>query len=231
MKFNVLAWAAVCFYYRSAGDKRYRAMMSDQDFLKRIRNVPSELSLKEFEEKVVLGLVNMEHYDLLMHHRLAETILQKIIDLVMEMPIITETSLVTCDVNAPETAAVIERTFSILKVNGLWITGISKIAHILNDRLFPILSPDLVKHFNITDNGASLRRWLCNVQEDIREATTDFNACGFQGSPGRFLSEKLGYTKEGYEKSLVKLADEYYWLRYGDCLPIPPIWAPAVILH
>ncbi len=44
----------------------------------------------------------------------------------------------------------------------------------------------------------------------------------------RFLSEKLGYTRFGYEKSLVKFLDEFFWLRFGDNLPVPPRWIPDV---
>jgi len=227
MKFNDLAWAAVCFYYRSAGDKRYRRMMSNHDFLKRLRQAPGNVSSREFEEQVVLGFINVEHYDLLKQHRLADTILQHITEVVSEMPAVTKKSLLTCDINDPETADIIENTFSMLKMNGMWTTGVSKIAHVLNDSLFPILSPELAQHFRISDDSESLKRWFRIVQEDIRQAADEFKMTGLPGSPEGFLSEKLGYHSEGYEKSLVKLADEYYWLRHGDCLPVPPHWTPV----
>jgi hypothetical protein len=226
MKFYDLAWAAFCFYYRSSGDKRYRGMMIDQDFLKRLRETPDKVSVIEIEERVVLGLVNMEHYDLLINHKLAETLKHKIIDLKAEIPNLTQISLVDCDINDPATTATFSRTFSAFQINGLWYTGISKIAHVLNDRFFPILSPDLVKYFDISDDPDSLRQWLRTVQEDISEVTQDYKTSGIEGSPEKFLSDKIGYTQEGYQKSIIKFIDEYYWLRYVDCLQLPPRWNP-----
>jgi hypothetical protein len=229
LKFNDLAWASVCFYYRSAGDKRYRTMMIDHDFLTRLRKTPWDVSPREFEERVVLGLINVEHYDLLVHNKLAKTLLQKVTELESEIPNITEISLIDCDINDPDTMAVIERTFSALNIDGLWFTGISKIAHVLNDRFFPILSPDLVRHFKISDDANSLKQWLNTVQQDIREVTQDFKIHNLEGSPEEFISDKIGYAHEGYQKSIIKLVDEYYWLRHGDHLEVPPKWVPASI--
>ena len=201
-------------------------MMIDQDFLKRLRETPDKVSVIELEERVVLGLVNMEHYDLLINHKLAETLMHKIIDLKTEIPNLTQISLVDCDINDPATTAIFMRTFSSFQINGLWYTGISKIAHVLNDKFFPILSPDLVKYFDISEDPESLKQWLHTVQEDIYEVTQDYKRSGIEGSPERYLSDKIGYTQEGYQKSIIKFVDEYYWLRYVDCLQLPPRWNP-----
>jgi hypothetical protein len=228
MKFNDLAWAAVCFYYRSAGDKRYCAAMKDSDFLSRMRCMPQALSVKEFEEKAIDGFINMENYDLLVSHRLTEQILKTIVDLQLEIFTLMGMSLLECNLNDRRLTEAITMTYAELRAYGLWITGASKIAHLLNDRLFPLLSPSLARHFNISDDKASIRNWLFRVQNDLQEATADFHAQGMQGSLEHFLSSKLGYSAEGCKKSLVKFADEYYWLKYSDCLSVPPRWAPGL---
>ncbi len=71
--------------------------------------------------------------------------------------------------------------------------------------------------------------WLRLAQQNAREVTDSFHEEGLSGSPSKFLSDKLGYTEYGYEKSLVKFLDEYFWLRFGDNLPIPPRWVPPFI--
>lgn len=227
MKFNEMAWAAVCFYYRSAGDRRYGAIMKDSDFLSRLRGMPQALSVKEFEEKAIDGLINMENYDLLVSHQLAEKVLSKLIDLQRETIDLMSTSLLECNLNDNRVVEAITMTYIELRAYGLWITGASKIAHLLNDRLFPLLSPPLARYFCVSDDKASIKNWLTRIQNDIREVTADFHAAGMPGSPEQFLSEQLGYRAEGYEKSLVKFADEYYWLKFADCLTVPPRWAPG----
>ena len=64
MNFNTLCWSAVCFCYRSIGDQRYGRIMRDTAFLTRLRKNPKKVSSRELEEKLILGYVNIEYYDL-----------------------------------------------------------------------------------------------------------------------------------------------------------------------
>ena len=66
-------------------------------------------------------------------------------------------------------------------------------------------------------------------QQNALEVTIDFQDYGYDSSPEDFLSRKLGYKDQGYQKSLVKFLDEYYWLKFGDNLPVPPSWIPKFI--
>ena len=59
MNFYELSWGAVCFYYRSVGDHKYCQIMRDKSFLSRLRQTPHEINPKEFEEKVLLGKVDL----------------------------------------------------------------------------------------------------------------------------------------------------------------------------
>jgi hypothetical protein len=226
MRFNELAWAGFCFYYRSGGDKRYSAIMSDREFLSQIRNHPERIRLNEFEEKAILGYINIQNFDLLLKHKLTENILTKLTSLKREISFLQDLSLAECNLEEEELVDAVNRIYSELQVDGLWITGASKIAHLLNDRLLPPISLDIARHFEI-NYRADITPWLKRMQWDIQEAVDDFNQQAYEGTPSRYLSEKLGYQICGYDKSLVKFADEYYWLVYGDRLPIPPKWVPA----
>jgi hypothetical protein len=229
MKFNELAWSSVCFYYRSNGDRRYCAVMKETNFLTRLRNQPETLSAKEFGENAILGFINLEHYDLLVSHRLAEKVLAKIIEMMPEIKLLSGLSLRACDLKDNQVIEAMINIYSGLRAYGLWVTGASKIAHLVNDQLFPLLSPSLVKYYSINDDMASLKHWLASVQTDIQEVTDDFHREGLQGTPDEFLSNHIGYSSTGCNKSLVKLADEYYWLKYCDALPIPPVWVPPLV--
>lgn len=229
MRFNEIAWAGFCFYYRSAGDKRYSAIISDCQFLSQIRDHPEKISLSEFEEKAILGYINIQNYDLLFEHKLTENILIKLTCLKKEISFLQDLSLAKCDLKDKEVVDTINRIYSELLVNGLWITGASKIAHLLNDRLLPPISLNIAMHFDI--HKGDITPLLKRMQWDIQEATEDFNKMSLEGTPSQFLSDNLGYSGcgSGYEKSLVKFADEYYWLIYGDGLPVPPKWIPDTV--
>jgi hypothetical protein len=230
MNFNQLSWGVVCFYYRLAGDNRYCKIMRDTDFLVKLRQSPSDITPKELEEKVLLDHVNIENYDLLIGHNLAQNVLGKIIELQPIVASLQNITLLDCDLSDGEVAGRLNKVYSELySVSGLWLTGISKIAHLLNDKLFVILNLDISNHFQLMDGNTSLIQWLKITQQNAIEVTQDFQEQGLPGRPEEFLSEKLGYDKVGCSKSLVKYLDEYFWLRFGDNLPIPPRWVPPYL--
>lgn len=227
MRFSELAWAGMLFYYKSAGDKRYSSIMSDRGFLERLRNAPAEIPAREFEEKAILGLINVENYDLLMGHKVAEQLLRRVVGLADMVNELKGLSLSGCDLDDAATMQAINRTYTTLYVEGLWVTGVSKIAHLLNEKLFPPLSPDIARHFAIMNQNSDLKPWLKTMQKEILEARSDFRSRGFTDEPEIFLSEKLGYAAVGYTKPMVKFADEYFWLRHIDGMSIPPVWVPS----
>jgi hypothetical protein len=229
MDFNQLAWGAVCFYYRSLGDNKYSKIMRDTDFLTRLKREPASISAVEFEEKVLLDHVNIENYDLLIGHGLARNVLDKIIELQPQTLPLENATLLDCDLSDRSITNKINIIYTTMyTVNGLWLTGVSKIVHLLNDKLFPLLNLDISKHFGLLEGDTNLIQWVRITQQNAREVVADFRKQRLPDSPEKFLSEKLGYTRYGYEKSLVKFLDEFFWLRFGDSLPIPPRWVPPM---
>ena len=230
MNFNQLAWGAVCFYYRSIGDSKYNRIMSDTDFVSRLRNEPFNVSSIEFEEKVLLEHVNVENYDLLIGHGLSSKILSVLVQLLPEIMNLNKLSILDCDLGDEETTNRIKKIYAaVYAINGLWLTGVSKIVHLLNDSLFPLLNLNISKQFGILEGDTSLIQWMKITQQNAIEVTDDFTRQGLPGSPGGFLSEKLGYSRYGYQKSLIKFLDEFFWLRFGDNLAVPPQWIPPTV--
>lgn len=227
MNFNALSWAAVCFYYRSVGDKKYGKIMTNTSFISKLREAPFDISDEDFEEKVILDHVNIENYDLLVKHNLAGHVLAQIVKLQRGTSSLQNITILDCDLSDDNMVERIIRIYvGLCSVHGLWLTGVTKILHLLNDKLFPILNLSISDYFRLPKSKTELVEWLRLVQQDAQEVTKDFHEQGFSGSPAAFLSDKLGYTSSGYEKSLVKFLDEYYWLRFGDNLLIPPKWVP-----
>ena len=227
LTFNDLAWAAVCFYYRSVADRKYCKIIGDTEFITKLRQTPFEIKPEEFEVKVLLDYVNVESYDLLIGHNLAERIIEKAIGLEPDVSSLLNLTVLDCDLSDSAIVETIVKIYSTLySIEGLMLTGVSKIAHLLNDKLFVLLNLDILNHFEIPEGNSGLIQWLRIMQEAARQATDDFYNQGFSGTPEAFISEKLGYTSHGYQKSLVKFLDEFFWLRFGDSLPIPPKWVP-----
>ena len=229
MDFNTLSWGAVLFYYRSAGDKKYGALMADAWFLERLRRHPKTVEAAEFETRVIRDQIHIEDYDLLVGHALAKRVLAQVVNLQSILSPLLEMSILDCNLSGTFTTDAINRVYSeIACVDGLWITGGSKIMHVLNDRLFPVISPDIASTFGLTGNEFRLVEWMRFIQENARAVVSDFRQRDLPGLPEAFLSEKLGYTKAGFRKSMVKFLDEYFWLRHGDHLPVPPRWLPPL---
>jgi hypothetical protein len=228
MNFNMVSWAAVCFYYRSVGDEKYGKIMADATFLNRLRYAPDTVDIKEFEEKIILDHVHIDNYDLLVRRGLAGQVLDQIVSLKATFSPLIDIHIAECDLDDSDTALAINNVYAGLSsVRGLWLTGVSKIMHVLNDRLFAMLSPDIAASLGLVESDTQLLEWLKFVQRTARGVAADFQGQGFSGSPEAFLSDKLGYTAVGFRKSIVKFLDEYFWLRHGDGLPIPPLWVPS----
>lgn len=228
MDFSQLSWGGICFYYRSVGDHKYSRIMRDTEFITRLRKEPYSIQSEEFEEKVLLDHVSIENYDLLIGHNLAKRVLAKIIELQSVTLSMQDASILECDLADPNIMGKIGKVYNELySINGLWLTGVSKIAHLLNDKLFAILNLDISNHFGLLEGDTGLVRWLTITRQNAQEVTQDFHNQGLPGSPEKYLSEKLGYASYGYEKSLIKFIDEYFWLRFGDNLPVPPRWIPS----
>ena len=148
--FHDLAWAAVLYYYRSVADRKYCQIMSDTKFLTKLRQTPFEIEPAEFEQKVILDYVNIESYDLLVGHKMAENLLEKIIGLQPDVSALQDFTLIDYDLSDREITERIKRIYSNLySVDGLWVTGVSKIAHLLNDKLLILLSLDISEHFHL----------------------------------------------------------------------------------
>ena len=90
-----------------------------------------------------------------------------------------------------------------------------------------MLNLDISSHFGILEGNTGLIDWLRIMQTHALDITQDFRDQGLSGTPEDYLSEKLGYAKQGCSKSLAKYLDEYYWLRFADNMPVPPVWVPT----
>lgn len=228
VNFSDIAWAAVCFYYRSVADRRYCKTLSDTSFIEKLRQTPNAITASEFEQKVLLDYVNISNYDVLIEHKLAERLLEIIIELQPEISALQGLTLLDCDLSDRTIADRIDRIYvALYSVPGLWVTGVSKIAHLLNDKLLVLLNLDISNHFRLPDGSIAIITWVKSIQDNAKQVTKDFQERGYQGTPEEFISEKLGYTKQGCHKSMVKYLDEYYWLRFSDNLLIPPPWTPT----
>lgn len=228
ISFYDVSWAALCFYYRSIADRKYCKIMGDTAFIERLRQLPLEITPAEFEQKALLDYVNISSYDLLVGHKLAESILEKIIGLQPDVTALQDYTLLNCNLEDRYISEAITRIYSILSsVPGIWITGVSKIAHLLNEKLLVMLNLNISNQFGILEGSTGLIDWFQIMQNHAKQITEDFHKQELTGTPEEFISEKLGYTNSGCHKPLVKYLDEYYWLCFADNLQIPPIWIPT----
>ena len=230
MKYSDLAWAALCFFYRSCGDLRYVEIMSDEHFIHRLKNEPSDISCKEFEEKAILGYIKIENYDLLMKHKLAMALLEKVTELMPFVFRIQDLDILTADLSESGSDSVSRASDHIYNtlnsVNGIWSTGASKIMHLLNDRLYPVVTTPITEMLRLPHTKFSMAEYMKRIQYQAATACQDFKKIPGECTADDYLSTKLGYSAKGCRKSLVKFIDEYYVLVTRG-LPVPPPWTPV----
>jgi len=117
--------------------------MSDNNFIKRLKEEPCAINRKEFEEKALLGYIKIENYDLLIKQKLSMTILQAIVEMQPLLSRVQDLTILTADLSDTGNQSIvgtIERMYqSLCSVNGLSSAGASKILHLLNNKLFPVI--------------------------------------------------------------------------------------------
>jgi hypothetical protein len=229
VKFSDLAWAALVHYYKSRKDREYVRLFRDTAFISKLRETPWDVSYEEFEAKVISGFVNSIGLRLAVGTR-GGNILAEIIELRHCMPAIQGVHLADCDLSNEDLLKNIRQIYNGLgTIGGLWVTGISKIAHVLNDALFVVLDLKTSQHFGLRGEADDYIKWLGIVQQHALEVNSDFHTLGLPGSPEALLSEKLGYSNYGCQKSLARFIDEYFWLTTSENLSVPPNWVPPLL--
>jgi hypothetical protein len=228
VKFNDLAWAALLYYYKSSGDRKYVKLLRDTTFITRLRQTPWDLPYDEFEAKVIFGFISSIGLRLPVLKG-EDNILTQIVELHPCISSLQGENLHDCDLSNEDLLKNIRQIYdSLHTVHGLWLTGISKIAHILNDSLFVALNLGTSSHLGLLGEAEDFIKWLRITQQSAQEITEDFYNLGLPGVPEEFLSKKLGYTNYGCQKSLARFIDEYYWLTTSENLPVPPPWLPPL---
>jgi len=226
VKFSDLGWAALLHYYQSNKDKKYVRLFGDDEFISKLRKTPWDVAYPEFETKVISGFVNSLGLRLPVGTR-GGNVLAEIIRLRSCTSSLEGVSLFDCDLSDKGLLENIKEIYQGLgSIDGLWVTGITKIAHVLNDSLFVILDLRIAENFSLRDEADDYIEWLTIAQQHALQVKSDFEAEGNAGSPEAFLSENLGYSSYGCQKSLARFIDEYFWLTVSENLPIPPKWLP-----
>jgi hypothetical protein len=226
VKFSDLGWAVLLHYYKSSKDRKYVRLFGDTAFISKLRETPWDVSYVEFEAKVISGFVNSLGLRLPVGTR-GGNILAEIIKLRRCTSRLQGARLLDCDLSNKDLLKNIREIYHGLStIDRLWVTGVSKIAHVLNDSLFVVLDLRMSDYLGLGGEADDYIKWLGIAQQHALEVTSDFDALGLLGSPEVFLSEKLGYSSYGCQKSLARFIDEYFWLTTSENLPIPPNWVP-----
>lgn len=226
MKFDELGWAALLYYYKSSGDRKYVKLFRDTEFILRLRQTPWQVAYQEFEEKVIFGFISSVGLRL-PAVRDKENITAQIVELHPSIVSLQNVCLLDCDFSNEDVLKNISQIYNKLHaIHGFWLTGISKIAHILNDSLFVPLNLSTLSYFGLLGEAEDFIKWLKIAQQHAKEVVEDFGGRGLPGTAQEFLSDKLGYTNYGCQKSLARFIDEYFWLTTTENLPVPPKWLP-----
>jgi len=231
MRFNDIAWAAFLDWYLAGKNNKYVRLFANKHLVYALRAQPSSVDFKDFYNKVVSDFLN-SWGRMFIREETARDIYTAITDMNPFIIQIRGESLLECDLTDDGgVCGVIHKIYERLSdIWGINMTGISKIAHILNDSLFVLIDNNIreeyKKVYGISKSAEGYINWMRMMQAQAKEVVADFYMQGFTGSPEIFLSHQLGYDSEGCIKSIAKFLDEYYWLTITHGVPIPPKWIP-----
>jgi hypothetical protein len=232
MNYKEIAWAALIAYYAGGGNKdRYVELFKNKGLIGNLRHNPSLVPFKNFKDKVISGFIN-SWGRMRLQDNTAQQIYNAIIILHNSTSQILNDTLKTCNLSTGSTVCNVTAEIydRLTGIRGVSMTGFSKIAHILNDSLFPMIDISIRKEYekvyDISLSAKGYINWMREMQRQARDVVVDFQKQGITGSPEIFLSQTLGFTSVGCTKSLAKFLDEYYWLTVTNGTPIPPKWLP-----
>jgi len=226
VKFSDLSWAALLYFYKSGGDRKYVKLFRDTTFLSKLREAPGDVSYEDFEAKGIFGFISSVGLRL-PALKGGDNLLTQIIELYPSTSSLKDNSLHDCELSNEELLNGIRQIYDRFHaIPGFWLTGISKIAHVLNDSLFAAVNLGTSSYFGLVGEAEDFIKWLRIAQQNAQEVVEDFKVLGLPGSPEQYLSEKLGYANYGCQKSLARFIDEYFWLTTSENLPVPPKWLP-----
>ena len=183
MKFHDLAWAALLYYYKSSGDRRYVKLFRDTTFLSRLRQAPWDVPYEEFEAKVIFGFISSVGLRL-PSVRGEDNLLTQITELYPSTSSLEDKSLHDCELSNEELLNSIRQIYDRFHtVPGFWLTGISKIAHVLNDALFVTINLGTSSNFGLLGETEDLIKWMRIAQKSAKEVIEEFYTMGIQGWP------------------------------------------------
>ncbi len=231
MNYKEIAWAAVIDYCIAGNNNKYVELFRNRNLINNLRQNPSLVPFNDFKDKIISDFLN-PWGRMFIQDDTASEIYDAIIELnPLTLQIMNDT-LITCNLSSGSivcnvTGKIYDR---LTRIWGINMVGFSKIAHILNDSLFPLIDNPIRKKYKkaygISNSPEGYISWMIEMQKQACTVVEDFQKQSFTGSPEIFLSQKLGYTSVGCNKSLVKFLDEYYWLTVTHGVPIPPKWIP-----
>jgi len=231
MNYTEIAWAAFIDYNVAGNNNKYVELFRNKILIDNLRQNPSLVHFKDFKDKVISDFLN-SWGRMYFQDDTAKDIYDAIIELNPFTLQIGNDTLMSCNLSSGSTVRdVTEKIYNRLtRIWGINMVGFSKIAHVLNDSLFPLIDNPIRKKYKkvygISDSPEGYINWMIEMQKQAFVIVQDFQKQGFTGSPEIFLSQKLDYTSVGCNKSLVKFLDEYYWLTVTHGVPIPPKWIP-----
>ena len=226
MIFIDLAWSA--FIYRALGsDKDYVKLMSDEEFLNRLRTRPGDVNTNEFNSKVKLFLSQWRC-------RVSNEVGKKILRFIRNhrdlFNALRTYSLESLDEEGIKCTGMAYSEMR--KIPGVGPAICAKTLHVLNPAVFMPWDNPILNHFKrqthcrVNDNQQGYSEFQKHAQQAAKNIELDFRLRGINSCANQFLSTQLHYS---ITKSIAKYIDEYYWVTITNKFDIPPIWNPTLM--
>ena len=227
MKLKQLAFGSFAYAYSTGHDPVYQNMISDRNFLKRMKTQPTKGDCQKIRDFLFKYRITWIPEDF------GHQLFSKWNYLKGYVKQIAGERLATCNLESTGVSNTIRHLYALLYTS-IWggDTTVTKVMHFINPDLFVMRDDDITSHYHkpgdkiptwdIEDSGnpSGLKiilinhdygyvRFLTCMQKCIEEINKDFEKLSLPGTTSRYLSEKLGYKPE---RPLTKFLDDYNWI-------------------
>jgi len=225
MRFKDLAWGAFGFAAMTRSDYvgPYQQLVTDPDFLKKLRADPSLNDFQRLRDFLTHYGVPWAPTDLANQYM---TIWPHLKPSVQRL---AHENLETCDLNNDEIGAAIEDAYGYLQWPHCWggDTVASKSLHFFNVCLFVMWDSNIQAAYGKSFGPRGYLEFLQEMQKQAKEIIADFQRLSLARGPAEYLSAQLGYKGV---RPLTKLLDDYNWVTITKGWPsIAPDWLSRLL--
>lgn len=238
------AWATF-LYSAMGGDRDYQGILNRTELLNRLRSNPEAALTGEIQQNLIKGFLNRWKCRVRNTPQSARAVRTKLHEMQPYLQALDNLGIE--DINFGQAIYIDGEQMTVeecikhcylhmtIRRYRMFTTGVSKLLHILQPKLFVMWDKDILEHYKKIDDRVSNEPegyciYLHLMQDMAKQVTQGFRhamlnpPAGANESVAVYLSARMNYNPP---KTMAKYLDEYNWVTVTNKAQVPPSWYPC----